>query len=141
MAVARDATDAERKELAALTLLPLWDLFRNNRSPFPIVILTDRPRVTPGQVKFSTFRTLAGGAHAGPNRICETTNTINSSMTPGLIDEHFIEHHLAKARGGTGWMAAKPGSSTSLSTKRPTRSAWSTSHRTTPPVKAHSRRA
>jgi 2,4-dienoyl-CoA reductase-like NADH-dependent reductase (Old Yellow Enzyme family) len=42
-----------------------------------------------------------------PNRVCETTNTINSSMTPGLIDEHFIEHHCAKARGGTGWIGGE----------------------------------
>lgn len=42
-----------------------------------------------------------------PNRICETTNTINSSQTPGLIDEHFIAHHAAKARGGTGWIGSE----------------------------------
>ena len=42
-----------------------------------------------------------------PNRICETTNTINSSMAPGLIDEHFIAHHVAKARGGTGWIGSE----------------------------------
>jgi len=42
-----------------------------------------------------------------PNRICETTNTINSSMAPGLIDDHFIAHHVAKARGGTGWIGGE----------------------------------
>ncbi len=42
-----------------------------------------------------------------PNRICETTNTINSSMAPGLIDEHFIAHHGAKAKGGTGWIGSE----------------------------------
>ena len=49
------------------------------------------------------FSPLQVGPMRVPNRICETTNTINSSMTPGLIDEHFIAHHAAKARGGTGW--------------------------------------
>jgi 2,4-dienoyl-CoA reductase-like NADH-dependent reductase (Old Yellow Enzyme family)/thioredoxin reductase len=42
-----------------------------------------------------------------PNRICETTNTINSSMIPGEIDENFIAHHGAKARGGTGWIGGE----------------------------------
>jgi 2,4-dienoyl-CoA reductase-like NADH-dependent reductase (Old Yellow Enzyme family)/thioredoxin reductase len=42
-----------------------------------------------------------------PNRICETTNTINSSMAPGMIDEHFIAHHAAKAWGGTGWIGSE----------------------------------
>jgi 2,4-dienoyl-CoA reductase-like NADH-dependent reductase (Old Yellow Enzyme family)/thioredoxin reductase len=42
-----------------------------------------------------------------PNRICETTNTLNSSMIPGEIDENFIAHHGAKARGGTGWIGSE----------------------------------
>ena len=42
-----------------------------------------------------------------PNRICETTNTINSSQIPGEIDENFIAHHAAKARGGTGWIGSE----------------------------------
>ena len=42
-----------------------------------------------------------------PNRICETTNTINSSMVPGEIDENFIAHHGSKARGGTGWIGSE----------------------------------
>jgi len=42
-----------------------------------------------------------------PNRICETTNTINSSMVPGEIDENYIAHHAAKARGGTGWIGSE----------------------------------
>jgi 2,4-dienoyl-CoA reductase-like NADH-dependent reductase (Old Yellow Enzyme family)/thioredoxin reductase len=53
------------------------------------------------------FAPLQVGPMRVPNRICETTNTINSSMTPGLIDEHFIEHHVAKARGGTGWIGGE----------------------------------
>ena len=47
------------------------------------------------------FAPLQVGPMRVPNRICETTNTINSSMSPGLIDDHFIAHHGAKARGGT----------------------------------------
>ncbi len=60
------------------------------------------------QVKFEhLFSPLQVGPMRVPNRICETTNTINSSMTPGLIDEHFIAHHVAKARGGTGWIGSE----------------------------------
>jgi 2,4-dienoyl-CoA reductase-like NADH-dependent reductase (Old Yellow Enzyme family)/thioredoxin reductase len=60
------------------------------------------------KVKFEhLFAPLQVGPMRVPNRICETTNTINSSMSPGLIDEHFIEHHVAKARGGTGWIGGE----------------------------------
>ncbi|MCC6765120.1 MAG: FAD-dependent oxidoreductase [Deltaproteobacteria bacterium] len=53
------------------------------------------------------FSPLQVGPMRVPNRICETTNTINSSQAPGLIDEHFIAHHAAKARGGTGWIGSE----------------------------------
>ncbi|RLQ21072.1 FAD-dependent oxidoreductase [Seongchinamella sediminis] len=53
------------------------------------------------------FEPLQVGPMTVPNRICETTNTINSSMTPGRLDEHFIAHHGAKARGGTGWIGSE----------------------------------
>lgn len=53
------------------------------------------------------FTPLQVGPMLVPNRICETTNTINSSMTPGRLDEHFREHHGAKARGGTGWIGSE----------------------------------
>ena len=53
------------------------------------------------------FSPLQVGPMTVPNRICETTNTINSSMAPGLIDEHFIAHHGAKAKGGTGWIGSE----------------------------------
>jgi 2,4-dienoyl-CoA reductase-like NADH-dependent reductase (Old Yellow Enzyme family) len=53
------------------------------------------------------FTPLQVGPMKVPNRICETTNTINSSMAPGLIDEHFIAHHGAKAKGGTGWIGSE----------------------------------
>jgi 2,4-dienoyl-CoA reductase-like NADH-dependent reductase (Old Yellow Enzyme family)/thioredoxin reductase len=60
------------------------------------------------QVHFEhLFTPLQVGPMRVPNRICETTNTINSSMTPGMIDEHFIAHHGAKARGGTGWIGSE----------------------------------
>lgn len=59
-------------------------------------------------VKFEhLFTPLQVGPMRVPNRICETTNTINSSRAPGLIDEHFIAHHLAKAKGGTGWIGSE----------------------------------
>ena len=53
------------------------------------------------------FTPLQVGPMRVPNRICETTNTINSSRAPGLIDEHFTAHHLAKAKGGTGWIGSE----------------------------------
>lgn len=53
------------------------------------------------------FKPLQVGPMLVPNRICETTNTINSSMTPGMIDEHFTAHHIAKAKGGTGWIGSE----------------------------------
>ena len=60
------------------------------------------------KVKFEhLFAPLQVGPMRVPNRICETTNTINSSMTPGMIDENFIAHHIAKARGGTGWIGSE----------------------------------
>jgi 2,4-dienoyl-CoA reductase-like NADH-dependent reductase (Old Yellow Enzyme family)/thioredoxin reductase len=60
------------------------------------------------QVKFEhLFSPLQVGPMRVPNRICETTNTINSSQAPGLIDDHFIAHHAAKARGGTGWIGSE----------------------------------
>ena len=59
-------------------------------------------------VKFEhLFTPLQVGPMRVPNRICETTNTINSSRAPGLIDEHFTAHHLAKAKGGTGWIGSE----------------------------------
>lgn len=59
-------------------------------------------------VKFEhLFSPLQIGPMRVPNRICETTNTINSSRAPGLIDEHFIAHHGAKAKGGTGWIGSE----------------------------------
>ena len=57
------------------------------------------------------FEHLFSPLQVGPikvqNRICETTNTINSSMAPGEIDEHFRAHHGAKARGGVGWIGSE----------------------------------
>jgi 2,4-dienoyl-CoA reductase-like NADH-dependent reductase (Old Yellow Enzyme family)/thioredoxin reductase len=53
------------------------------------------------------FSPLQVGPMRVPNRICETTNTINSSQIPGEIDANFIAHHGAKARGGTGWIGSE----------------------------------
>jgi 2,4-dienoyl-CoA reductase-like NADH-dependent reductase (Old Yellow Enzyme family)/thioredoxin reductase len=59
----------------------------------------------------SQFQHLFQPIQVGPmrvaNRICETTNTINSSMVPGGIDDHFIAHHLAKAKGGAAWIGSE----------------------------------
>ncbi len=60
------------------------------------------------KVKFEhLFTPLQVGPMRVPNRICETTNTINSSMIPGEIDANFIAHHGSKARGGTGWIGSE----------------------------------
>lgn len=59
------------------------------------------------------FNTLFSSIQVGPitvkNRICETTNSPGSARAEsgGLIDEHFIEHHVAKARGGTAWIGGE----------------------------------
>jgi dimethylglycine catabolism A len=59
-------------------------------------------------VKFEhLFSPLQVGPMRVPNRICETTNSINASMIPGVLDENFIAHHVAKARGGTGWIGSE----------------------------------
>jgi 2,4-dienoyl-CoA reductase-like NADH-dependent reductase (Old Yellow Enzyme family)/thioredoxin reductase len=53
------------------------------------------------------FQPIQVGPMRVANRICETTNTINSSMVPGGIDDHFIAHHLAKAKGGAAWIGSE----------------------------------
>ena len=53
------------------------------------------------------FAPLQVGPMRVPNRICETTNTINSSMSPGLIDDHFIAHHGAKARESAAFFSGR----------------------------------
>jgi len=53
------------------------------------------------------FSPLQVGPMLVPNRICETTNSINSSLIPGEIDDNFVAHHAAKARGGTGWIGSE----------------------------------
>jgi 2,4-dienoyl-CoA reductase-like NADH-dependent reductase (Old Yellow Enzyme family)/pyruvate/2-oxoglutarate dehydrogenase complex dihydrolipoamide dehydrogenase (E3) component len=50
------------------------------------------------------FSPLQVGPMLVPNRICETTNTIGAGGLGGTPNENFIEHHVAKARGGTGWI-------------------------------------
>jgi 2,4-dienoyl-CoA reductase-like NADH-dependent reductase (Old Yellow Enzyme family)/thioredoxin reductase len=53
------------------------------------------------------FSPLEVGSMTVPNRICETTNGIGASASGGFLDERFIEHHVAKARGGTGWIGSE----------------------------------
>jgi len=53
------------------------------------------------------FSPLEVGPMTVPNRICETTNTIGAAQMPGLVDDAFIAHHLAKAKGGTGWIGSE----------------------------------
>ncbi|MBM4267070.1 MAG: FAD-dependent oxidoreductase [Deltaproteobacteria bacterium] len=50
------------------------------------------------------FRPLQVGPMRVPNRIVETTYSINSGRADGLPDAPFIEHHLRRARGGAGWI-------------------------------------
>ncbi|AMN47575.1 hypothetical protein ACG33_10790 [Steroidobacter denitrificans] len=53
------------------------------------------------------FSPLRVGPIQVPNRICETTNSIGASASGGFYDDRFIEHHVAKARGGTGWIGGE----------------------------------
>jgi 2,4-dienoyl-CoA reductase-like NADH-dependent reductase (Old Yellow Enzyme family) len=53
------------------------------------------------------FSPLEVGPMTVPNRICETTNTIGAAQMPGFVDDAFIAHHIAKAKGGTGWIGGE----------------------------------
>jgi len=50
------------------------------------------------------FTPISVGTMTVPNRIAETTYSINAGRIDGLPDEPFLEHHLQKARGGVGWI-------------------------------------
>lgn len=53
------------------------------------------------------FTPLQVGPMRLRNRIAETTNTIGAAAMPGFIDDPFIAHHGAKARGGTAWIGSE----------------------------------
>lgn len=53
------------------------------------------------------FSPLKVGPIVVPNRICETTNSIGAGRADGMPDEMFMEHHVAKALGGTGWIGSE----------------------------------
>ncbi|MBW2444343.1 MAG: FAD-dependent oxidoreductase [Deltaproteobacteria bacterium] len=53
------------------------------------------------------FSPLKVGPMTVPNRICETTNTIGAAQMPGFVDDSFMAHHVAKAKGGTGWIGSE----------------------------------
>jgi 2,4-dienoyl-CoA reductase-like NADH-dependent reductase (Old Yellow Enzyme family)/thioredoxin reductase len=50
------------------------------------------------------FTPITIGTMTVPNRIAETTYSINAGRVDGLPDHAFTEHHLQKARGGVGWI-------------------------------------
>ncbi len=50
------------------------------------------------------FTPIKVGTMTVPNRIAATTYSINAGRADGLPDPPFMEHHLAKARGGVGWI-------------------------------------
>jgi len=50
------------------------------------------------------FSPITIGTMTVPNRIAETTYSINAGRSDGLPDRAFTEHHLQKARGGVGWI-------------------------------------
>ena len=63
-----------------------------------------------GEIQFQNlFSPIAVGPITVRNRICETTNTIESygSDAMGAPDEHFIAHHIAKAKGGSAWIGSE----------------------------------
>lgn len=54
------------------------------------------------------FTPLRVGPMQVPNRVCETTNTIGAGRLGDFLpDDVFIEHHVAKARGGMGWIGGE----------------------------------
>jgi 2,4-dienoyl-CoA reductase-like NADH-dependent reductase (Old Yellow Enzyme family)/thioredoxin reductase len=67
--------------------------------------MTRHPAASTGFEKL--FSPIQVGPMTVPNRICETTNGIGASASGGFLDERFIEHHVAKARGGTGWIGSE----------------------------------
>lgn len=59
----------------------------------------------PSESAFPTlFSPIQVGPMSVPNRLCETANSIGAGRRDGLPDPDFIEHHVAKARGGIGWI-------------------------------------
>ncbi|MFI5394268.1 MAG: FAD-dependent oxidoreductase [Candidatus Binatia bacterium] len=50
------------------------------------------------------FSPITIGTMTVPNRIAETTYSINAGRADGLPDRAFNEHHVQKARGGVGWI-------------------------------------
>lgn len=61
----------------------------------------------PGEQFPRLFAPLDVGPIRVPNRICETTNSIGAGAMPGLPDDAFTAHHVAKAQGGTGWIGGE----------------------------------
>jgi 2,4-dienoyl-CoA reductase-like NADH-dependent reductase (Old Yellow Enzyme family)/thioredoxin reductase len=53
------------------------------------------------------FTPIRIGPMTVPNRIVETTYSINSGRADGLPDAPFIAHHAARARGGAGWIGGE----------------------------------
>ena len=53
------------------------------------------------------FEPIDVGSMTVPNRIVETTYSINSGRADGLPDDSFIEHHAQRARGGAGWIGSE----------------------------------
>ncbi len=58
----------------------------------------------PHSVFPALFSPIRVGAITVPNRLCEATNSIGAGRRDGLPDADFVEHHVAKARGGIGWI-------------------------------------
>jgi 2,4-dienoyl-CoA reductase-like NADH-dependent reductase (Old Yellow Enzyme family)/thioredoxin reductase len=53
------------------------------------------------------FTPIRIGPMTVPNRIVATTYSINSGRADGLPDAPFIAHHVARARGGAGWIGGE----------------------------------
>ncbi len=61
----------------------------------------------PGEQFPRLFSPLDVGPIRVRNRICETTNSIGAGAMPGLPDDAFTAHHVAKAQGGTAWIGSE----------------------------------
>ena len=55
------------------------------------------------------FEPLQVGPMTVPNRICETTNTINSSMVPDARRQFYTAHHVARPAAVLAGLVVKPG--------------------------------
>ncbi|HJP41272.1 MAG TPA: FAD-dependent oxidoreductase [Dehalococcoidia bacterium] len=70
--------------------------------------MTSSSKTDDGTHNFPTlFTPIKVGPMTVANRICETTNSIGAGAGGPPMNDAFISHHVAKARGGTAWIGSE----------------------------------